>query len=322
MSRSEYLGTPEKLMESINNGWDIFERELEDFQVGVNISNPFTEDNTPSARVKQSSSGLWLLYTYNDGGKRYNAIQFIQKKYGLRYLEAINYIQNNIKLDPVILKKEKLQKKKRNINIQVNKIVYTKEHEDYFNLPSDFLEQEMQIFAIESYYLNGHLIKAEENLLFAYEYLNPEGERERGKYKILTLGPNVEKKDKWKNNIPFNNFFYIFKINNGDKVYVCKSNKDASICQYLGYKSIAVLNEGSHGIIEGLKELMLNFPSTEFILFLGADTQAMQTMKEVQKEINLKSIFTPVQYLPYINDLHGYYLEFGLEKTKQLMYGM
>lgn len=303
-----------------NNGLSIFEKEIEGFTLDKNISNPFCRDDNPSARIKQSSkSGLWLLYTYNEDGKYYTAISFLQKKYGLNLRQTIDYIINNHSLNPIIYEKPK---KRQEIYYSVNKIPFTQQHIDYFcieGITEEFLNEEMDIFSIDYYYINGKKkVIPKDQFMFAYEFRDDKCNIVPGKYKLLTL--NTDKKNKWRGNIlPFN-FFYAYKIKDGDTVFVVKSNKDCIPLQKLGVTAIATMSENRHNIIEGLKLLIKRFPNCNFIINMGSDPQGKATSLYITKELELLWFNTPNSVLSDgINDNWEYVKKFGLKAFENLL---
>ena len=145
--------TSEELFDRTNGGLDVFQREIPDFCLRKNIKNPFVNERNPSARIKQSKSGLWLLNVYNDEGGYYNAIQFIQKKYGLTFKQAIEYITSNQNLTPIIKIKPIIKKE---LYYDVGICPFKKEHKDYYcikGITEEFLNN-MDIYAIDSYAIN------------------------------------------------------------------------------------------------------------------------------------------------------------------------
>ena len=327
LTQDEDQITAEQVFKFSNMGLDIFKAELEDFATDRNIKSPFAEDKTPSARLKISgSSDLWLLNIYNDEGGYYNALQFIQKKYNLNYREAIDYVVKKQKLNSKIQYKPKTPIiKKEGLFYEAQFIPYTKEHLDYYcikGLTAPFLIKEMDILAIKKYAINKHVKEPKKDeIMFAYVYRDINGDIVPGLMKLLTIGPNVEKKDKWRNNIPPFSFFYTYKIKPDTKiVMVVKSNKDCSIFAKCGITAIATMSENKQNIITGLKELIPLFPSTTFVISLGSDFQGLQTSLAITKELNLPWFNIPKKLLTNdINDPFEYVKNFGFESFKQLL---
>lgn len=322
MSRLTINNTSQDVFNKTNNGLAVFQNEISDFSLVNKIRDPFgdTIDKNPSCMIKQSSSGLYLLNVYNGEGGFYNCIQFIQKKYSISYIEAIDYIINDRTLQSVqtaeIVEKDPLY-------YDFTKQPYTKEHLDYYcigGLTEKFLTDEMDIYAIKYYNIN-HSVKApkKNTFMFAYAYRNIIGEYKQGQLKLLTLG-DVDKKDKWRNNLLPYNFFYTHKIKDNTTVFVSKSNKDACITQLLGITSIAAMSENQNNIITGLEKLIKLFPTVKFIISLGTDEQAVNTRIAICKELNLDYFEIP-QYLECegINDNFEYVKNIGIERFKRLL---
>lgn len=316
----------EDIFKCTNNGLDIFIKELGIKDFSKNISSPLRDDKNPSFRVKQSStSDIWFFTDYATG-EYGNALQFIQKKYNLNYREAIDYIINKQKLTSRIQYKPKTPIiRKEGLFYEAQFIPYTKEHLDYYciqGLTQHFLIKEMDILALSKYAVNKHVKEPKEDeFMFAYVYRDINGDIVPGQMKFLTLGPNVEKKDKWRNSIPNNTFFYTHKIKEDTKlVLVGKSNKDSAITQFCGITSITALSENAQNIKTALKPLIELFPKVKFILNLGSDQQAKKTTENIQKEIDIESFIVPDCLLcNEINDNFEYVKNFGINSFKTLL---
>lgn len=320
MSRLSVI-SQEELWEKTDNGLSVFEQEIEDFSLIKNVKNPFKEERNPSARIKKSSkSGLYLLNIYNDEGGFYNAITFIQHKYNLNYQEAIDYILGKITANPV--KKTKKEVKNSTFYYDFEPMPFSKEHTDYYccGLDEKFLTKEMDIYAVKRYAINKNIkYPKKDEFMFCYEHRNIEG-KITNRVKLLTLGKNVEKKDKWRTNCLPYEFFYTHKIKDNKLVFLSKSNKDAAITQKLGITTIAAMSENKWNIAEGLVKLKDVYPNVKFVLNLGSDNQAKETSIWLSKEFKLNWFNTPNRFLQNdINDNFSYVKAFGMESFKKLL---
>ncbi len=320
--------TAEDVFCKTDRGYDVFKSEIEGFKINRNIKNPFvSKDNNPSARIKKSlSSNLWILSVYNDEGGCYNAITFIQKKYNLTYNESIIYIMKNQNLSPSPPKINTLLSIKSSISYEVNYIPFTKEHTRYYTIGSineKFLNTRMDIYAIDKYAINKNVKEIPPSAIcFAYIFRDSNNSIVNGKVKLLHIGENITKQDKWRTSIEPYKFFYTYKINESTKrVFVVKSNKDAAIFEYYNITAIATMSENKHNIKIGLLDLMKEHPNIEFILCLGSDFQGCeQTSIPLSKELNLRWFNTPKYLLKNdINDPFSYVKKFGLVSFKNLL---
>lgn len=323
--RKKYI-TPEEIFLSTNGGLDIFKREIPNFTTTSNVLNVFTNEKNPSARVKQSStSGLWIYTIYNSGGGFYNAIQFIQKRYNLSFKEAIDYIVNQQHLTPVIEHKPIKIIKKEPIFYEVETMPFTKQHIDYYcigGLTEEFLNKEMDIYAVKKWSINKNVKEPNEGqFMFVYIFRDENGNIVPGKMKFLTLGKNVNKKDKWRTNIDPWLFWYTYKIKENQLCAICKSNKDASITQLSGIISIATTSENYFNIKTGLEKILPKYKNVNFFLIMGSDPQgAVDTSLPLSKEFNLKWFNIPKRFLTNdINDPFSYVNVFGINSFKQLL---
>ena len=308
MSRSTQLQyDSEYVFKVTNNGLDVFLRE----GLGINeqFSNPLRKDKTPSAKLVQSKiSDLWNMVDYSRN-KSWNCIQFIQEKYNLNYVEAIKRC-----LDKIDIKKVKEPKKYKQSELiyEYSACKFTQEHKDYWGVLTEKFLNFHKIYATNLLAINKKICKIPDNILcFVYE---PE-DLPYGKLKILKIG--VPKEDKWRNNLPIDYIYYTSDINDGDKIFLAKSNKDALINRLIGIKSPAVLSENFTIISKNILDLEKRFPNSEIILNLGSDPQAIDTTIELQELHRCRSFTVPPD--DKINDNFEWVKKYGLKSYKELI---
>ena len=318
--------TSEEVFQSTNGGLDVFRREIPDFTTTANVRNVLVDkDRNPSSRIKQSStSGLWLFKVYNAGGGCYNAIQFIQKRYNLGFKEAIEYIVNQHQLTPVIEHKPIKIVKKEPIFYEVETMPFTKQHTDYYcigGMTEEFLNS-MDVYAVRKYAINKHVKEPNKGeFMFVYIFRDENGNVVPGKMKFLTLGSNVDKKNKWKNTVEPQLVHFEYRLDEKEEiVFLVKSVKDACITQFCNITSVAVTSENYHNIKAALENLIKKYPQKTFILNLGSDEQALETSLPLSKDFNLKWFNIPKRFLTNdINDNFSYVNSFGILAFKQLL---
>ena len=320
--------TAEDVFQQTNGGLDVFRREIPDFSTTQNVKNILvSSDNNPSARIKQSStSNLWLFKVYNSGGGCYNAIQFIQKRYNLNFKEAIDYIVQGMSLQPVIEHKPIVIKKKETVFYEVETQPFTKQHINYYcidGMTEEFLNNEMDIYAVKKYAINKNVKEPKKDeFMFVYIFKDENGNVVPGKMKFLTLGKNVDKKNKWRNSNDPRKCYYEYKITKDTKqVFVVKSNKDCTPLACCGITAIATMSENYFNIKEALERLIKKYPHVEFILNLGSDFQgSVETSIPLSKDFNLRWFNIPKRFLTNdINDNFGYTQTYNLDSFKQLL---
>lgn len=319
--------TADTVLHQTDGGLDVFRAEIPDFTTTSNVLNIFTNEKNPSARIKQSSSsGLWYFKIYNAEGGCYNAIQFIQKRYNLGFKEAIDYITQGMKLQPVIEHKPITIRKKEPIYYEVETQPFTKEHTNYYcigGITEDFLNKEMDIYAVKRWALGKKVREPKEGtFMFVYIFRDEFGDIVPGKMKFLTLGKNITKKDKWRNSNNPTKCYYEYKITKETKqIFVVKSNKDCGPLAALGITAIATMSENYFNIKEALERLIKKYPHVEFILNLGSDFQgSVETSIPLSKEFGLRWFNIPKRFLTNdINDNFSYTQAFGIKSFKQLL---
>ena len=311
--------TSDDIFNSTNKGLDIFERELGKINLHKNISNPFKTDKNPSARIKQSSkSGLYILNCY-DNGEYFNGIQFIQRKYGMDFKDAISHIANNCTINtfiPIIQEKEEKIAEKVDIDYVI--IPFNDCHKEYFlqgGLTEDYLN-EQHIYAISKYEMFNKVYNCK--CSFVYEYVDENGEI-LDFCKILNL--NVNKEYKWRTNLANNMFWGLDTIQDNTKVVICKSYKDTVLLRKYGYCVITPQSENSVTFIQSFPKLKEDYPDvTEWVLLFGIDEDGYKKAEEIVTEFSeIKNFKLPMYYWNIANDPFEIYKTLGEDKFKLIL---
>ncbi len=298
----------EKVLNCTNNGLSVFLKE--GIFPNQLICNPLREDNSPSAKLLQSkSSNIWNLIDFSTE-ESINCIKFIQKKYSKTYSQAVKYCLDS--KDPESILTVSNEYVPKEIIFEYTRTDFLKEHKDYWNiLPEEFLNS-CGVYAAKYIAINKNVELIPKDILcFVYEPTD----LEYGKLKILKVG--VPKEEKWRNNLPKDYIYYTSDIIDGDLILLSKSNKDALVNKYLGYKSCAVLSENSRLIIDNVGELQKRFPNSEIILNLGSDEQAVKTTNIVVSAKKIRSFVVPSQ--GKINDNFEWIKEKGISSYERLL---
>jgi len=309
MSRTTEI-TPEKIMQLTNNGRDIFEWELGNIP-RKNIISPLRYgDDSPSFQVKQSSSGIWIAKDYGGNQWSGNAISFVQERYALSFPEAMNKIIEDLgfrkksKEYKSVIKNISSIKKESNYVpfIEFNEIPFTKEGAAYWNsyhLPTDFIKAN-NVFQVGLWAIDKKIQqKTEGEVTFVY------WAEDIKKAKILRIGPNVSKGDKWRSGMHNSYLWSYFKYKGSvvDNLFIAKSYKDELVLRYLGHDVISLQSENSRVLLESGNADKINNIAINKYLTLGADKQGWLTSYEITKATGWD----------YFNIGRTYYKREGLE---------
>jgi len=325
MSRSENI-TIKDIWKLTDGGEKIFRKEIGEISYSHNISAPWRNDSNPSVRLKKINGRI----VYNDYGGDMSsgtALDFLMKLYGLSLPQAIEKIKQdfNITAKDRIYTTEfnDVKIEKEPIIYEFNDMPFSKEHHKYWNkigLSEDFVNKEGDIYAVRKWAVNRKIQEIGLNeIVFGYIYKNEHGE-DTGLRKILRLGPEVDKKDKWRTNVSNTKLWYVYKYLNKDikQLFIVKSNKDALCTMKQGIASIATQSENDIILSQNIPYLKEICPN--LVLNFGSDPQGTQASINVSKEFQLPWFNCPKSYLrDGVNDNAGYIEEFGEECFKQLL---
>lgn len=325
MSRStiKKMVTTDEVLQATDGGLDIFEKYLGiSINPNKNISNPFiTGDQNPSARIKPSkTSGIWTLRVYNKDGWTGSAISFVKRYFNLSFKEAMDKLcwdfnlgGKETNITPIIKKENKIIIPSEPILYEFESIPFQKKHHIYWNkgeLTEDFLKQ-YDIFAAGKIAINKKVIKIPaDEMCFVYV---PDDPNEKG-IKILRIGKNISKADKWRTNIPNTYLWGIYNMEKVDKLWVIKSRKDEMVAKLMNLDTISIQSE--NGVILDQNMPVIQPLANDIILAMGSDKQAVDMCKPVQQKYNTKYYNTPKNLLPSVNDLFSYVEYFGLKSLE------
>jgi hypothetical protein len=320
MSRTKII-TLEDVHKLTDNGKMVFEREVGSFTTHKNVSSPLrTGDSNPSFRIYQNNSSIWSFKDYGGGQESGSYINLIMTLYNLSFQQAIDKVWCDFNGNSKDLSRVKFEKKEKKIKSQpllfeFNDCKFTDRHHKYWNkggLTEDFLNKEGDIYGIRLWAINKKIQKfTRDEIAFAYVYKDENG-NETGELKILRIGPEVEKQDKWKNNLKSNSLWYLYKYINQDisQLFISKSNKDALCTMKLGIPSIATQSENDKILKTNIPRLLEITPN--LVLNFGSDEQGVNSSKSVSQEFNLNWFNTPKTVLDFdINDNFAYISQFG-----------
>lgn len=326
MSRSTEI-TPEKIMQLTNNGYDIFNWELSGIPK-KNIPSPLRSgDTNPSFQVKQSKSGMWIGVDYGGSQWKGNAISFIQERYALSFPEALNKIVQDLGLKeksrvykPIV---KNIQPKIKDYvpNIEFNETPFSNKGAVYWNsyhLPADFL-QANNVFEVGLWAIDKKIQKkTEDEVVFAYVPKDLDN-----KVKILRIGPNVPKEDKWRTNIPNNYLWSYWRYVDSpvQDLFVAKSYKDELVLRFLGYNVISVQSENSNVLLTSGNVDKINKIASNPIIVYGADPQGFKTSYQITKATGWDYFNIGRNYykLYELEDPADFVQEFGMEPLKTLI---
>ncbi len=297
----------EDLLFKTNNGFDIYQNELKLTKKGSNYTAlcPFHNESTESFTI--FPEGNYFCFGCSEKG---NIFSFLMKRYNLTYKEALTRVKESCNfqslksINPLnVVKKHQ----KEQTTIEFRDIPFQDKHRQYwgkYGLDEQFLKDN-GVFATDLWAVNGKPKKVPENrTVFGYEH-------EKGA-KILQIGKDVTKANKWYNTVP-NSELWLLPNSKCDTLWVCKALKDA-LClkKHFNFCVCAVQNEDWRHLDKNMPELLKI--SNNIVICYGSDDSAVTNCSIVQKKYKTKYFNTPKRYLKYgIQDCADLIAEFGVE---------
>ena len=299
-----------KIDRVIANSIEIYQKELDLRDIGSNYKALcYHGEKTPSLTISKAPPFLYKCFGCGDSG---NVIQFIMRKYKISYDEALEYCMKNNALSLVS-------------PVNVSKVIHkemqvdwidkpfddkAKKYWDKYQLPEEFLRQN-NVFQAKKIAFNGKVKKyPEDSTVFIYY------SEELDKIKILQIGENVSKEDKWRNFLP-NNYLWMLPKEKCEQLWVVKSMKDALCLKYhFGFCTTAVQNEDAKIVEPNMNKLYEI--SKDLVFCYGADPMAVENCKIIQQKYKTKYFNTNKSYLKYgVQDVADVIDQFGIEAVRK-----
>jgi len=296
-----------------NNGRDVFIRELGNIPHKT-INSPLRTDKSPSFSLYCGDNGIWRYKDFSTGDSG-SYIDFIKVKYNLSFQDALKYIKNELKVENKGVIKDYNRKEfvKRETIIEFSDYPFEGKHREYwdkYELDEQFL-RENDVFAVKFWGINGKIRKVQNSrAVFAY------WAKDIDKVKILQVGKDVKKEEKWFNNVN-NNYIWLKPTEKCEQLWINKSLKDALVMKkHFNKCSCAVQNENYKHLEVNMPELLSL--SNEIVLNYGADKMGVDNCTIIQKKYNTKYWNTPKYLLKYgVQDISDLIAEFGIEIAKK-----
>lgn len=311
---SRLTKTDDDILNATEGGKEIFEKIIGEIPKKC-INSPLREDNNPSFSIFLANNGLWMYKDFSNGDSG-TAIQFVQKLHNISYSEAILHIQG-LKIDLNKSVGHKKVKESKPVIVDWIEQKFTDQHKRYFGeyeLDESFLNSR-DIWALKTLAVNKRIQKfPEHQFKFAYYA------KDIDMIKVLTLGENVTKDEKWKNwGIP-NSYiwdYWRYKDLKCDNLMVVKSNKDSAILASLGYCSVTTQNESSAILIQN-KDKLEKICKKPIIVY-GSDIQGTNESIKANETLHWRYFNTKKRYLKLYdaNDIAEVVKILGINRIKQ-----
>ena len=322
------IPTKDSILSKVSE-YDIFRFYIHNF---TDVDKPFTSelrvDKHPAVRIYINQSNE-LRYKDFASGEHYDCWNYVMRKFGCNYFEAVNIIYNDfglgkIKLDfePKILFsndefKAKISVPREKSNITIVSQGWTIQDYEYWNqfgIPLSLLD-EYNVFSCKYVYL----IKGTKRLTFEYNKKNPiYGYRftRDGNYSYKIYFPlHTDKKYKWlfSGGASEDIEGYDCLPLTGDKLILTKSLKDCMCYNLLGLPAISLQGEGNKLPQELVDKLLKRF--NQIIINYDNDSRGITETDKLIKQYNFNHF-----YIDKSKDLSDYIKEFGLEQAKIMIY--
>lgn len=309
----------DEIFQKTNGGYDIFKYYLGN--VGRIMQRPWgTKEKKLSWGLFSNKEGIWF-YKDQATDEVGNALHFVQKYFGLDFVNTLNKIKfdfgisevnNIVNANPVKITWEKPDVERDYVEIGIIKQAFSKRHHEFWNSAEASEEHcnKHNCFAVKKLAINKRFIPLKKDeIVFAYEC------PEENAYKIYF----PDRPDsKFKNNVSGHYLWNYNNISECENLIIQKSVKDLIITTLITPCVIATQNE-SAGIFDTEMVKKINSITKTPWVWYGSDWDGVKKCKTITDTNKWRYINTPKTLLPEINDAYGYVKKFGLKSLEEFM---
>ena len=213
---------------------------------------------------------------------------------------------------------------KKPLIFEFNDYRFTDEHKRYFDkyyLDETYLNSR-DVWAVDKWAIDKKIQKKTEGEYnFAYVPKDENGNEIKGKLKVLSLGPNVDEKHKWKTNILNSFLWHVHTIpKDCENLLIVKSVKDGAILSKLGCHCIETQNESATILLENNYDKIENMAKNKIVAY-GADYQAFHESYLITYVTGWSYLNTPnnLEEQFKIEDIADYVEHFGVNSLRNLL---
>ena len=295
--------------------YDIYAYYIGEFTIGSIFSSPFREDDNPSFGIFIGHYGDLAYNDFKLGGG--DCFSFIMKMENVTFYESLSIVNNIFKVGlidfsnsntkeiktPIITSyKVPLIKYKPKISIKIRD--WNQDDTDYFK-PLNL--DKLTCLPIQYFWIDEQIFNTDK-LAYAWRYgINI--------YKIYQ--PNLDtKKGKWWSNISIkNNWFGHDGLHyDQDTLFICSSNKDASVLHQLDYNAIA-----PHTEAQMFSQEQYDYYSSKFsriIIFYDNDETGILKASKFSEKWGFDYIYLPEEET---KDPFEFIKQYSMEELKEFI---
>lgn len=297
----------------------------ENFILHKGYNSVLRQDDRKSTSFFITENGT-LLYNDFALGKKYDFVQFVMEKFGLKYYAALEQIAADFGLikgsltGNTIAKIKPIKQAKKPIKRQIKANVQTfkKHHLDYWSqyhiTPQELKEN--NVYAITTFSVDGFTIPYTNELrfLFIIKDFNADGELEH----YCKFYTPYSKEFKWVSYCPLKIMFGFNELPfKSDTLLICKSQKERIIAKKI-FSDVVSLQSENKGSIDPAKFEFLKTKYKRIIYFGDNDKPGLRFCEYVKNEYNIETFNFPELLLTKhkVKDIGDFVTLWGVDNLK------
>ncbi len=313
------LPTWQDILKHTGGGYAVFSAEIPGLTLGKSFCSPIRRDKRPSCSLS-CKSGVWFLRDFSQGTS-ITALQLVEKKYNLSFIDAINKMAQEYGLMELRNKEYSIQPlspapiyEEDDIQCSFTYGKWRKEHYKFWentNVSREHCEK-YNTYAVKDLSWNRRKMHIKDKeVVWCYFAEDIQ------KVKLYFPERQKTENERFKTNIRGSYIWGLSTLQKCSKLIVHKSMKDLLVSSVIFPCNIATQNESSKifddflvGELEGVAE--------KIYICYGSDDQGTQESIQITKDHKWLWVNTPKQYLPEINDLYGLAKAKGIQEVEKL----
>ncbi len=295
--------TADDILSNTSGGYDIYMHYLG--KVQRQMDRPWGHKEKKSSWGVYPFSGTWF---WKDQATEEvgNAIQFVQKYFGLSYLEAHDKLLYDFGMggkkntNPVIITWDKpYMDDKEYVRINFTKQPFNEKHHRFWNIAQVSEEDcaKKECWAVKDLAIKGkRTFIGKEEVVFAFYCPSEDA--------VKLYFPERDKGERFRNNVSYHHLWNYEMVDRCDNLIVQKSPKDMVVTSMITPCVIATQAEAVK-IFDEETVGRINTISKSPWIWYGSDWDGVTKCKKITDTNKWKYINTEKKYLPDVNDVYG-----------------
>lgn len=304
--------TAEDVLGGTTGGYDVYMLYLG--KVRRQMDRPWGKKEKKPSWGIYPYGGLWFWkdHATEETG---NAIQFVEKQFGLTFSEARDRIAWDFGIGGQEVERKKIvtweapyAEDKEFVRMNFTKQSFLKQHHDFWNIVevSESHLEKLNYFAVKDLAIQGRRVYIRPGeAVFAFYCPEEDG--------VKIYFPERDKGEKFRNNVSYHHLWHYDELEECENLIVQKSNKDLAVTKMITPCVISTQAEGIKIFNEETVSRINTITKSPWVWY-GSDSDGVKKCKGITDTNKWKYLNTPKNLLPLVNDTYSIVKMWNTEK--------